>query len=362
MVSMQNDYFSQKPGEMYNVDDNQNSMHMNNYNNSVPHPQQSDIQDPAYRPSCSGGAPIGMQPLRHYDGPNCGMPQGEPLSDLMYMDRTDAYKIAMGYCDNQYDPQGQNMNNSCMSMDQKMMNSNQGYPADSYCQNAMQNNGPRGIPMQNSHMMGGPPQGNMSGSFDQSQFNNRMHPSANMNNPMYSNPQTPISADNMQCPNPGVSGPNWVGPQPPGMHSKPPHQAMTPGMSMHPQQGMQTPGSSPLPPCTQPNCQSCKTGSPHRPPMLASQQTFIQHLISDRSNAFRSHPLFPLLRDLIIADMNFCVPNFPYQLISNLPADFDKLLQNFLSRNPPAGTYQGNFAIESVIMDALKYAHHCLIG
>lgn len=131
---------------------------------------------------------------------------------------------------------------------------------------------------------------------------------------------------------------------------------------MHPQQGMQTPGSSSMPPCTQPNCPSCKTGSPHRPPMLASQQTFIQHLISDRSNAFRSHPLFPLLRDLIIADMNFCSPSFPYQLISNLPADFDKLLQNFLSRNPPAGTYQGNFAIESVIMDALKYAHHCLIG
>ncbi|XP_048728025.2 uncharacterized protein LOC125645987 isoform X2 [Ostrea edulis] len=361
MVSMQNDYFSQKPGEIYNVDDNQNSMHMNNYNNSVQHPQQSDIQEPGYRPSCSGGAPIGMQPLRHYDGPNCGLPQGEALGDLMYMDRTDAYKIAMGYCDTQYEPQGQNMNNSCMNMDQKIINSNPGYPGENYCQNAMQNNGPRGIPMQNSHMMGGPPQGNMSGSYDQSQFNNRLHPSANMNNPMYSNPQTPISAENMQCQNPGVNGQNWVGPQPPGMHSKPPHQAMSQGMSMHPQQGMQTPGSSPLPPCTQPNCQSCKTGSPHRPPMLASQQTFIQHLISDRSNAFRSHPLFPLLRDLIIADMNFCSPSFPYQLISNLPADFDKLLQNFLSRNPPSGTYQGNFAIESVIMDALKYAHHCLI-
>lgn len=363
MVSMQNDYFSQKPGEIFNVDNNQNSMHMNNYNNSMQHPQQSDIQEPGYRPSCSGGAPIGMQPLRHFDGPTCGMPQGEALGDPMYMDRTDAYKIAMGYCDNQYEPQGQNMNNSCLSMDQKMgpgmMNPNQGYPGENYCQNPMQNNGPRGMPMQNPHMMGGPPQGN--GAYDQSQYNNRMQSSANMNNPMYSNPQTSISADNMQCQNPGVNGQNWAGPQTPGMHSKPPHQGMTPGMNMHPQQGMQTPGSSSMPPCTQPNCPSCKTGSPHRPPMLASQQTFIQHLISDRSNAFRSHPLFPLLRDLIIADMNFCSPSFPYQLISNLPADFDKLLQNFLSRNPPAGTYQGNFAIESVIMDALKYAHHCLI-
>ena len=115
-------------------------------------------------------------------------------------------------------------------------------------------------------------------------------------------------------------------------------------------------------PCVIPNCANCKSGSPNRPPMMASQQRFIQHLITDRSNAFRSHPLFPLLRDLIIADMNFSTPNFPYQLISNLPADFDKLLQNFLHRNPPAGNYQTNFAVESVVMDALKYAHHCLIG
>ncbi|XP_052804616.1 homeobox protein 5-like isoform X2 [Mya arenaria] len=115
-------------------------------------------------------------------------------------------------------------------------------------------------------------------------------------------------------------------------------------------------------PCVIPNCTNCKNmSSPNRPPMMASQQRFIQHLITDRSNAFRSHPLFPLLRDLIIADMNFSTPNFPYQLISNLPADFDKLLQNFLHRNPPAGNYQNNFAVESVVMDALKYAHHCLI-
>ena len=116
-------------------------------------------------------------------------------------------------------------------------------------------------------------------------------------------------------------------------------------------------------PCVIPNCANCKNvSSPNRPPMMENQQRFIQHLITDRSNAFRSHPLFPLLRDLIIADMNFSTPNFPYQLISNLPADFNKLLQNFLHRNPPQGNYQTNFAVESVVMDALKYAHHCLIG
>ncbi len=33
-----------------------------------------------------------------------------------------------------------------------------------------------------------------------------------------------------------------------------------------------------------------------------------------RSSAFRSHPLFPLLRDLVIADMNFHSPTFPFQV------------------------------------------------
>ena len=52
---------------------------------------------------------------------------------------------------------------------------------------------------------------------------------------------------------------------------------------------------------------------------------FMQRLVmSDGSSAFRSHPLFPLLRDLIIADMNFHTPSFPFQLISNLPQDFSR--------------------------------------
>ena len=88
----------------------------------------------------------------------------------------------------------------------------------------------------------------------------------------------------------------------------------------------------------------------------------MQSIIADRSSAFRSHPLFPLLRDLIIADMNFHTPSFPFQLIANLPVDFDRLLQNYLQRNPPASNYQGSEAVQGVIMDALKYAHSALIG
>lgn len=53
----------------------------------------------------------------------------------------------------------------------------------------------------------------------------------------------------------------------------------------------------------------------------------MQRLVTDKSSAFRSHPLFPLLRDLIIADMNFHEPSFPHQLIRDLPSDFNKLLK-----------------------------------
>ena len=117
-------------------------------------------------------------------------------------------------------------------------------------------------------------------------------------------------------------------------------------------------------PCQGPNCAACKVSQAHRPQMLSSQQKFIQHLIMDEGNsAYRSHPLFPLLRDLVIAEMNFDNPRFHYQqLLSLLPNDFHKLLQNFLHRNPPSGHYQSNQAVESVIMDSLRLAHSNLVG
>lgn len=84
----------------------------------------------------------------------------------------------------------------------------------------------------------------------------------------------------------------------------------------------------------------------------------------DESNsAYRSHPLYPLLRDLVIAGMNFDDPKFHYQqLLSLLPHDFEKLLQNFLHRNPPSGNYQSNYSVESVLMDSLRLAHSYLVG
>lgn len=117
-------------------------------------------------------------------------------------------------------------------------------------------------------------------------------------------------------------------------------------------------------PCAEPNCTACKMNQASRPQMLSSQQKFIQHLIMDEGNsAYRSHPLFPLLRDLVVAEMNFDNPRFHYQqLLSLLPNDFHKLLQNFLHRNPPTGHYQSNEAVESVIMDSLRLAHSNLVG
>lgn len=369
------DYPHNKAGDLFDVDNNQNNMFINNYNSSM---QNHAMPEPDFS-SCSGGAPMGMQPLRHFDEQNsCNMQMNPSQNMYGSMQRNKGYKNDMdnmNFCDNQFGPQqGQNLNNSCSMMNAgpKMMGTPHGAPQGGMmgqnCNPGFQDDFNQQHLSRQMHMNGGQPpqmmrQGSMGNEFDQSQYN-RLH-GANMNGGMYpQDSQQTNSAQNM-CPS------NWEGsapqtPQPqPGMHPKGSNPGMS-GLPMPP--GMQTPGQNPMHgggpsmPCTIPNCQSCKTGSPHRPPMLSSQQSFIQHLITDRSSAFRSHPLFPLLRDLIIADMNFASPHFPYQLISNLPADFDKLLQNFLHRNPPSGQYQNNYAVESVIMDALKYAHHCLIG
>lgn len=125
-------------------------------------------------------------------------------------------------------------------------------------------------------------------------------------------------------------------------------------------QHMQFPPHSGDPNCPMGVSTNCKFS--HRPPMLSSQEAFIEHLIMDKSSAYRSHPLFPLLRDLMITYMNFNSQSIHYQLIQHLPSQFERLLQNFLNRNPPRGDYQSNYAVESVIMDALRYAHSSLIG
>jgi len=94
-----------------------------------------------------------------------------------------------------------------------------------------------------------------------------------------------------------------------------------------------------------------------------SQNAFLRSVVDDESLVFRSHPLFPLLRDIIIADMNFHTPSFPFQLIANLPTDFARLVQNYVQRNPQlASVTVSDPHTESVVVDALAYAHAALIG
>ena len=85
-----------------------------------------------------------------------------------------------------------------------------------------------------------------------------------------------------------------------------------------------------------------------------SQNAFLRSVVDDESQVFRSHPLFPLLRDVIIADMNFHTPSFPFQLIANLPLDFNRLVQNYLQRNPQlASVTVTDPHTESVVMLSL---------
>ncbi|KAL3837610.1 hypothetical protein ACJMK2_022957 [Sinanodonta woodiana] len=367
-ISMQQFDYSQKSNNSYSVDNNQN-MNLHNFNEGIG--SQANIPNCQVQSTCNGSMGS-MQPMEPYRGQSSCQMQGMDSSKGSLYDplvqNSFNYSKAVGsmpdencqYSNSDSSPEGYNMmgmNRDMMGQQQSSlnqnynqpnfqgMNSNQGYPIESSSAAQCGNGSMR--PMQGMGGMMG-----YEASYDQ----NRMT-AGNMNMPSQG------YASNM--PNMGenvsIGNQNWncPMPQPPQLKdmSGQVRMARMPNIGMHGQSTqMQGNGQCPLP-----NCNSCKTGSSHRPPMLASQQTFIQHLIMDKSNAFRSHPLFPLLRDLIIADMNFSYPNFPYQLISHLPTDFDKLLQNYLNRNPPSGNYQTNYAVESVVMDALKYAHHCLM-
>lgn len=381
-TNMQQFDFSQKSNnDGFGMDNNQNLV-MQNYNENMPSSQgQVNNMNCQMQSSCNG--PMGMQQqMDPFRGP-CQIQ--DPSKGNMYdpagmqnMCKTNNQALQNDGNNCQFSGQSQgNLNSGMMGMNQGMMG-NQGevsHTQQTYnnSQNFQGMPNSQDFPPQPNMMGGNGEQRQMHMNVSSAQGNSRMmgyDPQFEQTRAMSGNMNNMNNMDNSVYPaNQGqgmVDNMNWNGglpqtPQQPHQMGATPRSAPMampgPGMSMGGGQCGQLSGV----PCVIPNCVNCKNGSPNRPPMMASQQRFIQHLITDRSNAFRSHPLFPLLRDLIIADMNFSTPNFPYQLISNLPADFDKLLQNFLHRNPPAGNYQTNYAVESVIMDALKYAHHCLI-
>ena len=91
--------------------------------------------------------------------------------------------------------------------------------------------------------------------------------------------------------------------------------------------------------------------------------SFVRHLIGSGSGPYRSHPLFPLLRDLVIADMNFEAPSFPYPLIAGLPRSFDRLISNYFSCTAhSANSVSIDPSVDAIVMDALRYAHSALLG
>ncbi|KAK3579906.1 hypothetical protein CHS0354_031426 [Potamilus streckersoni] len=366
-ISMQHFDYSQKSKNCFSIDNNQN-MSLHNFNEGIG--SQANIPNCSVQSTCNGSMES-MQQMETFRGQSSCQMQGMDstkgsLYDPMAQNSFNYSKSVASMPDEncQFSNSGQGpggynmmgMNRDMMghqqaSLDQNYnqqnfqgLNSNQGYPIQPSSTAQCGNDSMR--PMHVQEMMG------YDSSYDQ---NRMMAGNMNMTSQGYA-PNMPNMGENISMDNQ-----NWncQMPQAPQMKELSGQIRMPrmPNMGMHGQ-------SAPLQgtrQCTVPNCNSCKTGSSHRPPMLASQHTFIQHLIMDKSNAFRSHPLFPLLRDLIIADINFNIPNFPYQLISHLPRDFDRLLQNYLQRNPPSGNYQTNYTVESVVMDALKYAHHCLM-
>jgi hypothetical protein len=90
---------------------------------------------------------------------------------------------------------------------------------------------------------------------------------------------------------------------------------------------------------------------------------FVRHLIGEGSGPYRCHPLFPLLRDLVIADMNFDSPSFPFPLLAGLPKSFDRLIENYFSSDRQAAARLGiDPSMDNIITDALRFAHSSLTG
>lgn len=92
------------------------------------------------------------------------------------------------------------------------------------------------------------------------------------------------------------------------------------------------------------------------------QQSFMKNFFGEGSEPYQTHYLFSLLRDLIIADMNYNTSKFPFSLISNLPTDFDRLLQNYFAQNPELEHHRQHPQVDKLVMEALRHAHRTLLG
>ena len=101
--------------------------------------------------------------------------------------------------------------------------------------------------------------------------------------------------------------------------------------------------------------------SPVKPQPPLYPEPNMCHLLHNKSPGFLAHPLYNLLKDLVIADMNFSNPSFPFDLILHLPETFERLLHNYFTRNPGISLAHVHPVAHPIILDSLRQAHNSLI-
>ncbi|XP_047501614.1 homeobox protein Meis1-like [Penaeus chinensis] len=103
---------------------------------------------------------------------------------------------------------------------------------------------------------------------------------------------------------------------------------------------------------------------------LSPRKALIQDVVlKESTRAFRSHPLFPLLKDLSVADYYFEKAAFNIgPLLSYLPTSTEDLVTLYFRRNPDVAqsyrchqTSSHSPAVDAVLLDAIAYAHSCLL-
>ncbi|XP_014666189.1 PREDICTED: uncharacterized protein LOC106808122 isoform X2 [Priapulus caudatus] len=100
---------------------------------------------------------------------------------------------------------------------------------------------------------------------------------------------------------------------------------------------------------------------------MGGQPPFTQYtLLQDAAATCRSHPLYPLLRDMVLVDDTFDRPSSPIHLLYSLPSDLNALIQKYLDKNPPAANKKAvsgkcDQNMERVFMESLRLTHESVM-
>ncbi|XP_078661006.1 uncharacterized protein LOC144905287 isoform X2 [Branchiostoma floridae x Branchiostoma belcheri] len=153
--------------------------------------------------------------------------------------------------------------------------------------------------------------------------------------------------------------------------SQPPFKRLRGGEVPYLRVNTNTPNSSPS---SNPNTPPYRSATAISPVMAAKEAPapvcmslkIVEKIVVEGSYAFKSHAIFPLLRDLFITWRDCDKMAVPTALFSALPQDFDTLLQNFLKSHPPplvtvTDAADLTPAVERVIHDAARCAHKALL-